>query len=513
MKKAISLMLAIIIITSIVLASTPTVSAAQATSNYSQFSAPSSSDYAYWNGSRMVKASGTTTSEVKWMQAAMNACIDYHLIDGVKLSVDGSFGPASKAMTIKFQRATALTQDGSFGPATISKMKQTISSFGNNQQTIINDHSDTPRNGAFVRIRYASNGRYLDVPAEGINNNGTQLQVWDSAILNANQYFQLIDTGSGWQIISLSSGKVIEVRDSSHNDYAHVAQWEKHSLACARWDIICNNDGTVSFRNRESSKYLNVSGGGNAGNGTKIIQFHNDGSVAMRFYIKTVRPNGYQTDTKPIPHNSVSYERDITASSWHPLLGLTKTMLEIDDSAEAIVQVPAGLDALNFALSWITNSLEITKIHVTQGKNQKMTIQYGTPIELNVSGKKLSLSTLLVQRYYNFSPTVVFTSDTTADACIRNWFGFTDSGKYGMELSFGRVMVGDYGYYLLVENGMIYQVPIIHESSTYIVYRTLNGKTSALFDAAPLLRCTRSQMKSDDAIVVMRYLVTNGYIQ
>lgn len=380
--------------------------------------------------------------------------------------------------------------------------------------SIIGGQSDIPKNGAFIRIRYAANGRYIDVPAESATKNGTQLQIWDSASSNINQYFQLIDTGKGWQIISLYSGKVVEVRDSSHKDYAQVAQWDKHDLACARWDIIQNNDGTVSFKNRESGLYLNVYGGGNASNGTKLIQYHNDGTVAMKFYINNVSTNGYQTQTKKISNSSVKSEKDISLTSWHPLKGFTKTMLEQDDSLEAIVNnVPVGLDVVNFVFSWIGNSKEITRIHVTQGNNNNMTIQYGSSIEENLSGKKISLSTLLVQRYYNFSPTMVFSSNTKADECIRNWFNITGSGQYSMELSFGKVNLGEYGYYLMIKNGIVYQVPIINDNSSYKVYRSLNGKTSYMFDAAQLLRNARLQLDDNAAMVVMQQLVKNGYIK
>lgn len=96
------------------------------TTNYHQYSAPSSSDYAYWNGYSVKRASGTTTSEVKWMQAALNYCIEKEGLDAAKLDVDGSFGPASRKTTLAFQKATGLEQDGSFGPSTIKKMKAVL---------------------------------------------------------------------------------------------------------------------------------------------------------------------------------------------------------------------------------------------------------------------------------------------------------------------------------------------------------------------------------------------------
>lgn len=148
--------------------------------------------------------------------------------------------------------------------------------------------TQAPPNGGWARIRYACNGRYLDIPAEGFYNNGTQLQVWDKVYGNQNQIFYFYDTGNGWRISSPLTDKVIEVRNSSHDDYAEVAQWDAHDLACSRWDIIANTDGTVSFRNRESGLYLNVCGGGDAQNGTKIIQYHDDGTIAMKFYLEAM---------------------------------------------------------------------------------------------------------------------------------------------------------------------------------------------------------------------------------
>lgn len=148
--------------------------------------------------------------------------------------------------------------------------------------------SQTPTNEGWARIKYAGNGRYLDIPSDAFYENGTQLQIWDYAYGNQNQIFYFHDTGDGWEISSHLTGKIIEVRDSRHDDYAPVAQWEQHESACGRWDIIANNDGTVSFRNRESGLYLNVCGGGDAQNGTKMIQYRDHGSVAMRFYLEVM---------------------------------------------------------------------------------------------------------------------------------------------------------------------------------------------------------------------------------
>ena len=84
-----------------------------------------SGDYAYY-GPGVVRSKNTTKDEVRWIQAAINYCIAYKGLNASYLSVDGSFGPASKAATKKFQSRYNLSDDGSFGPATIKKMKDVL---------------------------------------------------------------------------------------------------------------------------------------------------------------------------------------------------------------------------------------------------------------------------------------------------------------------------------------------------------------------------------------------------
>lgn len=385
---------------------------------------------------------------------------------------------------------------------------------GNTSDIIKAPSSSTanPVSGSFVRIRYSANGRCLDVPAEGISKNGTQLQIWDYTSGNQNQIFQLVDTGKGWHIISLQSGKVVEVRNSSHNDCAQVAQWSKHNLACARWDIIKNSNGSVSFRNCESGKYLNVSGGGNAGNAAKIIQYHNDKSPAMQFFIEPVTCGNFTTVTSTIASSKIMQEKNLNVRNWHPLNGLTETMLAQDDSMEALVDVPVLLDAATFALEWLSNSSSITRIHVTEGKNKQLSIRYGSSIELNRSGKNISLVSMLTE-YHSGEASYILWAASDADKCIRSWFGLGGNGKYTMEMTFGNVKCSDYGYALLIKNGAVYQTPLIHPDSTYPIYYKENGKWNYVMDAANILRSTQLLLVEDDARTVMIQLVKNGYVK
>ena len=164
-----------------------------------------------------------------------------------------------------------------------------------------------PESGNCVRIRYAGSGRYLDSPAEGLSENGTQVQLWDFAYGNQNQIWYMTDTGDGWQIQCMANDKVLEIRDSSHKDYAQAATWDWHNGHCARWEIIQNENGTVSFKNKESGKFLNVFSG-EGGNGNKLIQYHDDGTVAKEFYLELacyedVLGAAYKEDEEKIREN------------------------------------------------------------------------------------------------------------------------------------------------------------------------------------------------------------------
>ena len=135
MKKNITKVLSIVlaIITVFSTSAIGLTASAASNTNYSSYDSPENSgDYAYWNGSKVVKSSSTTKDEIKWMQAALNYCIAKEGLKTSYIAVDGSFGPGSKTATIAFQKAAGLSADGSFGPSTIKKMKSILNDGKNN---------------------------------------------------------------------------------------------------------------------------------------------------------------------------------------------------------------------------------------------------------------------------------------------------------------------------------------------------------------------------------------------
>lgn len=227
--------------------------------------------------------------------------------------------------------------------------------------------------------------------------------------------------------------------------------------------------------------------------------------------VATYDSRGYITRLADIPESEIVREESLTMSEFHPFQGLTEAMMgNVDDPTES------GIDAvgngLAFVSTWLSSSTEITYLYVTQGADGRLNIDYGEAIEMNYSGKKLSLHSVLVN-YYGGSPSVILNGGSMADECIREWFGVDGEGKYSMLLNFGRVYVGDFGYRLILEDGVLYQVPMLHEDTSFqVYYKEKDGDAVCLFDAADILRNTKIRMPDEEAEKILNRLREAGYL-
>ena len=312
---------------------------------------------------------------------------------------------------------------------------------------------------------------------------------------------------------------------SSANDRCFESELEACDyINCLLGDILCEKVGKIEptswvdrwntdfFPNDvlpESYTILKISANSSYKSGENTTE--SDIIIEKEYVnnVETVSPY-YVTVVHDIEKNNIERDENLSITEWYPLEGLSKTMLETENIEALVDGVPVGLDAINFGLSWINNMKEVTRLRVTSGKDRTVSIKYGESIELDLSGKKTSLSSLLVNRLYAVSPSIVFTANKKADEYIRNWFGLEGDGTYSMELDFGRVQDGDYGYYLMIENGEVYQVPIIHPNTSFKVYYTKDKQTQYIFDATDVLRGTR--IKVSDAEKILQQLNNNGYI-
>ena len=122
--------------------------------------------------------------DVKWVQAALNAYGNYGL------TIDGSFGPACREATKKFQASTGLSQDGSFGPATRTKMVSWLSQNGyeisGSSSTVSSSSSNTQYNlcwpvsisaSGAKRITSSLGNRTAPVAGASVNHKGIDIGV------------------------------------------------------------------------------------------------------------------------------------------------------------------------------------------------------------------------------------------------------------------------------------------------------------------------------------------------
>ncbi|WP_416147432.1 RICIN domain-containing protein [Salipaludibacillus sp. HK11] len=83
---------------------------------------------------------------------------------------------------------------------------------------------------------------------------------------------------SYYNIVSVNSGKYLEVESAATENGANVQQWEDTNHHCQEWRIIENNDGYVELINRNSGKALDVYNL-SLENGGNIVQWdHNRGN-------------------------------------------------------------------------------------------------------------------------------------------------------------------------------------------------------------------------------------------
>ena len=120
-------------------------------------------------------------------------------------------------------------------------------------------------------IKFGNSGKVLDVTDESTQN-GTQMQIWEKCDDHLNQQFRLEKSGNYWKITAMNSNKVIEVRDQSKEDYAHIAQWDNANINSQRWIIESDGD-YVRFKNVNSGMYMTVYNAYNGiENGSKLVQ-------------------------------------------------------------------------------------------------------------------------------------------------------------------------------------------------------------------------------------------------
>ncbi|MCX5296996.1 RICIN domain-containing protein [Streptomyces sp. NBC_00193] len=135
---------------------------------------------------------------------------------------------------------------------------------------------------AYYRLVSVRSGKALDVNAFSTAD-GTHIQQWTDQN-TANQQWKLRPTGDGhYELVNRNSGKVLGIAGGSTAQAAAAEQQTDSASASQEWriDEVGGSDA-VTFTSRRSGQVLDVSGGSTA-NGAVVIQYPGKGSTNQQW--------------------------------------------------------------------------------------------------------------------------------------------------------------------------------------------------------------------------------------
>ncbi|MEV8531385.1 RICIN domain-containing protein [Streptomyces sp. NPDC051211] len=135
---------------------------------------------------------------------------------------------------------------------------------------------------AYYRLVSVRSGKALDVNAFSTAD-GTRIQQWTDQN-TANQQWRLRPTGDGYyELVNRNSGKVLGIAGDSTAQAAAAEQQTDSSSTSQEWRIDdVGGSGAVTFTSRRSGQVLDVSGGSTA-EGAAVIQYPGKGSTNQQW--------------------------------------------------------------------------------------------------------------------------------------------------------------------------------------------------------------------------------------
>ncbi|MEU3337275.1 RICIN domain-containing protein [Streptomyces sp. NPDC006668] len=148
-------------------------------------------------------------------------------------------------------------------------------------------HAATIDGNAYYRLVSVRSGKVMDV--NGFSTaDGTRIQQWTDQN-TANQQWKLRPTGDGYyELVNRNSGKVLGIAGGSTAQAAAAEQQTDSSSTSQEWriDDVSGSDA-VTFTSRRSGQVLDVSGGSTA-QGAPIIQYPGRGSTNQQWKLVQV---------------------------------------------------------------------------------------------------------------------------------------------------------------------------------------------------------------------------------
>lgn len=161
------------------------------------------------------------------------------------------------------------------------------------------------------KIVNRNSGKVLTISGDDKNANSARIQQFTDGGHDY-QRWKIVSKGMGlFNIVSVASGKYLDVVSSSIEDGAHVIQWTANGGKNQDWSILANEDGLYSIVNSNSGKYMDISEASTADGAQNIQWTKNSGNNQQWEIIKddvvvpsptpTVTPTSVTTHTPDVP--------------------------------------------------------------------------------------------------------------------------------------------------------------------------------------------------------------------
>jgi hypothetical protein len=162
-----------------------------------------------------------------------------------------------------------------------------------------------------------NSGKCLDV-TDWSAANGTRMQQW-ACTGGANQQWQIAPVASGTSlIVSVFSAKALDVTDWSPDNGAPIQQWDPHGGANQQWTLQPNGDGSFVVTSAFSGKALDVTSW-SMSDGAAIQQWTVHAGANQRWML---RPHGRSTTT-------ADAVRLLEQSTWGPTPELVQHVQDV----------------------------------------------------------------------------------------------------------------------------------------------------------------------------------------
>ncbi|MCW3464043.1 M57 family metalloprotease [Chitinophaga nivalis] len=136
------------------------------------------------------------------------------------------------------------------------------------------------------KVISVNSGKALDIYGASQDDGGDAVQ-WTYHD-GANQQWTFTYLGNGYyKITNINSGKALDVYGASVDDGANVVQWTSHGGPNQEWKVVANGDGSFTLLSRHSNKALDVYGA-SQDDGGNVVQWTAHGGNNQRWYIQPI---------------------------------------------------------------------------------------------------------------------------------------------------------------------------------------------------------------------------------